>query len=155
MSSREIEQAGRDQLARLGTSLPASMRRALKDPKVRDALNQTYVHGARALKELRGLDRQELGGRLARDEDVHGDLTAMIRSAARVVDRAKGSRRAAFRRRATWVVTVLGIAVAGVALRARRASQALVGNPLPDISNHETPASDAAQDIEPSQVTIG
>lgn len=126
MSSREVERAGRDQIARLATTLPEGLRRAIRDPKVRDAVNQTYVHGTRVVNELRGLDRHDLGGRLARDADVHGDLTAMIRSAASVVDKAKASRRSRLTRRVMWAAA-FGTAIAAL-LRARRTS----GSHVPD-----------------------
>ena len=58
----EFERAGLKQAARLTRALPPATRRALSDPAVRDALNETYLQAKKIYDDLRGEDAtQEIG----------------------------------------------------------------------------------------------
>ncbi len=109
-------------LAMLGLAvktLTPVVRAALRDRKVRSALDDTYGSGRRVIREVRGSEPKDVAARVARDEDLQAELAAMVRSAARAFDEGVATTKRRGRRRFVWVVAMAGGALALIGIRNR------------------------------------
>ena len=132
----EFERAGLKQAARLTRALPPATRRTLSDPAVRDALNETYLQARKIYDDVRGEDATQVGRRIARDAKLQDNVSHLVRSATRAVDRSRTSTRRGLRRRFLWLAALAG---AGVAIARFVNRPAAVGEP-PDITVQAAPA---------------
>ena len=74
------------QVAALSQLVAPMLREAASDRKVRRAARDTYGTGWRLYEDLRGSDVKQVAGRMARDERLQSELTALVRSATNTVD---------------------------------------------------------------------
>lgn len=109
-------------LAMLGVAVQTMtpvVRKALRDRRVRSALDDTYGSGRRVYQEVRGSEPKDVAARVARDENLQTELAAMVRSAARAFDEGVATTRRRARRRFVWVVAAAGGALAFIGIRNR------------------------------------
>ena len=100
-------------------TLAPVVRDALRDRRVRSALDDTYGSGRRVFAEVRRSEPKDVAARVARDEDLQAELAAMVRSAARAFDEGVSATKRRARRRFVWVAAVTGGVLAIVGIRSR------------------------------------
>jgi hypothetical protein len=100
-------------------SLTPVVRDALRDRRVRNAIDDAYGSGRRVYSEVRGSEPKDVAARIARDEDLQAELAAMVRSATRVFDEGVSATRRRARRRLVWLVATVGGALALIGIRNR------------------------------------
>jgi hypothetical protein len=95
--TREFERQARRvaQAAAVSRLVTPMLRDALADPKVRAAAGDTYEAGRRMFEDVRGSNPKHVAGRMARDQRLQNQVTALVRSATNAVDEgiASGHRR--------------------------------------------------------------
>jgi hypothetical protein len=109
-------------LAMLGLAVKTMtpvVRSALRDRRVRSALDDTYGSGRRVYQEVRGSEPKDVAARVARDENLQAELAALVRSAARAFDEGVATTKHRARRRFVWVVAMAGGALAFLGIRNR------------------------------------
>jgi hypothetical protein len=116
-------------------SLAPVVRDALRDRRVRSALDDTYGSGRRVYAEVRGSEPKDVASRVARDEDLQAELAALVRSAARAFDEGVSATKRRASRRLVWVAAVAGGVLAIVGIRRRR-GDGQAGDGLHDGLNH-------------------
>ncbi len=89
--------------------MSAAAQRALRDKATRDALAKTYAHGRTMYAQLVGDGTRAGLGKLARDQKVQGEVSALVRSVTEAIDSgvAKSKRRS--KRRFLGILALLGI----------------------------------------------
>lgn len=136
------------QAAAVGRLVTPMLRDAISDPKVRTAASDTYEAGRRMFEDVRGSNPKNVAGRMARDEHLQNQVTALVRSATNAVDEGIASGHRRLHRRVLRFVMVGGGAawIAALAFRRKCASPSSNGEG-PEV--HATEATTATPHPEP------
>jgi hypothetical protein len=140
--TREFERQARRvaQAAAVSRFVTPMLRDAISDPKVRAAAGDTYEAGRRMFEDVRGSDPRNVAGRMARDQRLQNQVTALVRSATNAVDEGIASGHRRLHRRVLRFVTIGGgVAwLVAIAFRRKFASPSPYGDG-PDVRVTEAP----------------
>ena len=104
-------------------TLAPIVRDALKDRRVRSALDDAYGSGRRVYAEVRGSEPKHVAARVARDGNLQSELAAMVRAVARTFDEGVSATRRRAGRRFAMLAAIIGGVAAVVGLRRRRSGR--------------------------------